>query len=72
MLPVLFRYQRRLIITEAVTIDIATMGITTHTAITGTTIGTALGLSASTGAQVITAIGKRSAVPTSLTIITAC
>jgi hypothetical protein len=40
------------------TTDIPTEGITTHTAITGTTIGTGVGLSASTGAQVITGIGK--------------
>jgi hypothetical protein len=40
------------------TTDIPTEGITTHTAITGITIGTGVGLSASTGAQVITAIGK--------------
>ena len=40
------------------TTDIPTEGITTHTAITGATIGTGVGLSASTGAQVITAIGK--------------
>jgi hypothetical protein len=41
------------------TTDIPTEGITTDTTITGITIGTGLGLSASTGAQVITAIGKQ-------------
>ena len=41
------------------TTDIPTEGITTHTAITGATIGTGPGLSPSTGARVIIAIGKR-------------
>jgi hypothetical protein len=48
------------------TTDIPIEGITTHTAITGATIGTGVGLSASTGAQVITAIGKP--VRTALTL----
>jgi hypothetical protein len=50
------------------TTDIPTEDITTHTAITGTTIGTGVGLSASTGAQVITAIGNRIIVRTALVI----
>ena len=46
------------------------MGITTHTAITGTTIGTGVGLSASMGGvQGIIAIGKRIVVRTALTIL---
>jgi hypothetical protein len=52
------------------TTDIPTEGITTHTAITDTTIGTGLGLSASTGrVQGIIAIGKRIIVRTALVII---
>jgi hypothetical protein len=59
-LPVLFRRQLRLIITEAVTTDITTEGITTDITITATTIGTGPGLSASMeGVQGIIAIGKR-------------
>jgi hypothetical protein len=68
VLPVLFRYQLRLITTMDDTTDIPTEDITTHTAITGTTIGTGVGLSASTGAQVITAIGNRIIVRTALVI----
>ena len=60
MLPVLFRRQLRLIITEAVTTDIPTEGITTDITITGTTIGTG------PGAEVITAIGKPDCCPPSL------
>jgi hypothetical protein len=47
------------ITTEAITTDIATKGITTSISIAGTTIGTGVGLSASTGVQDIIAIGKR-------------
>jgi hypothetical protein len=68
VLPVLFRRQLRLIIavdgithipTEAITTDIITEGITTDITITGNTIGTGAGLSASMGVQGIIAIGKR-------------
>jgi hypothetical protein len=64
VLPVFFRRQLRLIITEdaithitteAITTPITIMGITTDTNITGTTIGTGPGL----GVQDIIAIGKR-------------
>jgi hypothetical protein len=44
--------------TEAITTDIATKGITTSISIAGTTIGTAVGLSVSAGAQDTIAIGK--------------
>ena len=44
--------------TEAITTDIATKGITTSISIAGTTIGTAVGLSASAGVQDTIAIGK--------------
>ena len=60
MLPVLFRRQLRLIITVDGITDIPTEGITTDITITGTTIGTEPGLSASMGGvQGIIAIGKR-------------
>jgi hypothetical protein len=51
------------------TTDIPTEGITTHTGITGTTIGTGPGLSASMGVQGIIAIGKRSTVHAALTVV---
>ena len=60
MLPVLFRRKLRLILTADGITDIITEGITTDITITVTTIGTGLGLSASMGAQGITAIGNRS------------
>ena len=70
MLPVLFRRQLRLIITVDGITDITTEGITTDTTITGTTIGTGLGLSASMGGvQGIIAIGKRIIVRTPLTTL---
>jgi hypothetical protein len=50
------------------TTDIPTEGITTHTAITGTTIGTGVGLSASMGAPGIIAIGKRIIVRTAASL----
>jgi hypothetical protein len=68
-LLVLFRRQLRLIITVDGIIDIVTEGITTDITITGTTIGTGLGLSASMGVQGIIAIGNRIIVRTALTII---
>jgi hypothetical protein len=58
VLPVLFRRKLRLIITVDGITDIVTEGITTDITITTTTIGTALGLSASTGVQGIIAIGN--------------
>ncbi len=66
-MPVLFRRLLRLIVTmdgiihiptEAITTDIATKGITTSISIAATTIGTAVGLSASVGVQDTIAIGK--------------
>ncbi len=45
--------------TEAIITDIATKGITTNINIAATTIGTAVGLSASAGAPDIIGIGKR-------------
>ncbi len=68
MLPVFFRRQLRLIITEdaithitteAITTPSTTIGITTDITMGGTTIGTGPGLSASMGVQHIIAIGKR-------------
>jgi hypothetical protein len=64
VLPVLFRRKLRLIITVDGITDITTEGITTDITITTITIGTGLGLSASTGVQGITAIGKRIIVRT--------
>jgi hypothetical protein len=64
VLPVLFRRKLRLITTVDDTTDIPTEGITTDIIITGTTIGTGLGLSASMGVQGIIAIGKRIVVRT--------
>ena len=78
MLPVFFRHQLRLIITEdvithittkAITTPITIMGITTDTAITGTTIDTGPGLSASMGVQGIIGIGKRLLRGTALTTL---
>ena len=78
MLPVFFRRQRRLIITEAaithITIEVITtpitiMGITTDITIAGTTIGTGPGPSASMGGQGIIAIGKRLLGGTALTTV---
>jgi hypothetical protein len=66
VLPVLFRRQPRLIITVDGITDIITGGITTDITITGTTIGTGPGLSASLGVQGIIAIGKRIIVRTVL------
>ena len=68
VLPVLFRRKLRLIITMDGITDIITEGITTDITITTITIGTGLGLSASTGGQGITAIGNRIIVRTALTI----
>ena len=68
MLPVLFRRKLRLILTVDGITDITTEGITTDITITTTTIGTGLGLSASTGVQGIIAIGNRIIVRTALTI----
>ena len=59
MLPVLFRRKLRLIITVDGITDITTEGITTDITITTTTIGTGLGLLASTDVQGITVIGNR-------------
>jgi hypothetical protein len=67
--PVLFRRQLRLIITVDGITDIVTEGITTDITITTITIGTGLGLSASTGMQGIIGIGSRIIVHTALTII---
>jgi len=64
VLPVFFRCQLQLIITEDGITDIVTEGITTNINITGTTIGTEIGLSASMGVQGIIAIGKRIIVRT--------
>ena len=67
MLPVLFPRQPRLIVTmdgiihittEAITTDIATKGIIISISTVGTTIGTAVGLSASVGVQDTIAIGE--------------
>jgi hypothetical protein len=67
VLPVFFRRQLRLIITEdgithitteAITTPITITGITTDITIEGTTIGTGPGLSASMGVQDIIAIGS--------------
>jgi hypothetical protein len=70
VLPVLFRRQLRLIITVDGITDIITEGITTHITITGTTIGTGPGLSASMGGvQGIIVIGKRIIVRAALTIL---
>ena len=69
MLPVLFRRQLRLIITVDDITDITTEGITTDTTITGITIGTGPGLSASMGVQDIIAIGKRITVRTAHIIL---
>jgi len=69
VLPVFFRCQLRLIITEDGITDIVTEGITTNINITGTTIGTGAGWSVSTGVQGIIAIGKRITVRTALTIL---
>ena len=68
MLPVLFRRKLRLILTVDGITDITTEGITTDITITTTTIGTGLGLLASTDVQGITAIGNRIIVRTALTI----
>ncbi len=69
MLPVLFRRQLRRIITMDGITDIITEGITTDINITGTTIGTGIGLSASMrGVQGTIAIGKQIIVRTALTI----
>jgi hypothetical protein len=68
VLPVLFRRKLRLIITMDGITDITTEGITTDITITTTTIGTGLGLSASTGVQGIIAIGERIVARTALTI----
>ena len=68
-LPVLFRRQLRLIITEAIITDITTEGITIDITITATTIGTGPGLSASVGVQVIIATGKGSSVRPELTFL---
>ena len=65
-MPALFPRQLRLIITEAVTIDTTTGGITIDITITRTTIGTGPGLSARMGVQGIIAIGKRIIVCTAL------
>jgi len=68
VLPVFFRHQLRLIITEdaithitteAITTPITIIGITTDITIASTTIGTGPGLSVSMGVQGIIAIGKR-------------
>jgi hypothetical protein len=69
VLPVLFRRQHRLIITGDGITDIITEGITTGITITGATIGTGPGLSASMGVQGIIGIGKRIIVRTALTIL---
>ena len=70
MLPVLFRHQLRLITTMDDTTDILTEGITTDTAIMGTTIGIGVGLSASMGGvQGIIAIGNRIMVHAALTVV---
>jgi hypothetical protein len=68
VLPVLFRRKLRLILTVDGITDITTEGITTDIIITTTTIGTGLGLLASTDVQGITAIGNRIIVRTALTI----
>jgi len=74
VLPVFFRRQLRLIITEdaithttteAITTPITIMGITTDITIAGTTIGTGTGL----GIQDIIAIGKRLLRGTALTTV---
>ena len=57
------------ITTEAITTDIATKDITTGIIMAGNTIGTALGLSVSMGAQGIIAIGRRTIVRAALTIL---
>jgi hypothetical protein len=69
VLPVLFRRQLRRIITVDGITDIIIGGITTDITITGSTIGTGPGLSASMGVQGIIAIGKRIIVRTALTIL---
>jgi hypothetical protein len=69
VLPALFRRQLPLIITVDGITDIVTEGITTDITITGTTIDTGPGLSASMGVQGIIAIGKRITVRTALTIL---
>jgi hypothetical protein len=70
VLPVLFRRQHRLIITVDGITDIITGGITTDITITGTTIGTGPGLSASMGGvQGIIATGKPIIVRTALTTL---
>jgi hypothetical protein len=68
LLPVLFRRQPRLIVTMDGITRITTEAITTHIAITGTTICTGAGLSASMGAPDIIAIGNRAVARTALTI----
>ena len=70
MLPVLFRRQLRPIITmDGITV-IITEGITTDITITGTTIGTGIGLSAPMrGVRGTIAIGKRIIVRTALTTL---
>ena len=66
----MFRRQLRPIITMDGITDIITEGITTDISITGTTIGTGIGLSASMrGVQGTIAIGKRIIVRTALTIL---